>query len=361
MRRFELGMTLDYASDWGITDAVREFFQNAMDEEKMNPENKMTVEYDEEMSILRIGNRKSNLMTKSLLLGGTTKLGRTDVIGRHGEGYKVATVVLMRNNIKVVIYNNESGEVWSSRVVKSKRYGADIVCFDIEKKFFNKKENLVVEIEGITKAMYDDIVEKNLNLRDDIGEVRKYTKGSVLLDEKFKGKIYVEGLFVCENKNIDKGYNFNAELIRLDRDRGLVDTFDIRFAISNLVSSDEDVDYVAENIESDDFLYAKSFYYSSSKGKGDLSDRVYEKFRKEYGEDKIPVADTDTFNSYKSMGLDPVMVKPQVAEIINVKPREFLVGSVKVDERLENWISDWKYLLNERAIAELRSIWYSRE
>ena len=36
MRRFELGMTLDYASDWGITDAVREFFQNAMDEEKMN-------------------------------------------------------------------------------------------------------------------------------------------------------------------------------------------------------------------------------------------------------------------------------------------------------------------------------------
>lgn len=40
MRRYELGMALTYAKGWGVSDAVREFFQNALDEQKENPENK---------------------------------------------------------------------------------------------------------------------------------------------------------------------------------------------------------------------------------------------------------------------------------------------------------------------------------
>lgn len=40
MRRFELGMSLDYVSNWTLVDAVREIFQNSLDEEIQNPDNK---------------------------------------------------------------------------------------------------------------------------------------------------------------------------------------------------------------------------------------------------------------------------------------------------------------------------------
>src|SRR5699024_5835234 len=144
--------------------------------------------------------------------------------GEHGEGYKVATVVLLRNGVTVRIYNNESNEVWESRVVKSKRYDSDIVCFDIKKEFFNKKDNLVIELSGITPEMYQDIVKKNLWLQEDLGDVKEGEYGTVLLDDRYSGDIFVEGLFVCHKETIKWGYNLKANLVTLDRDRGLVDS-----------------------------------------------------------------------------------------------------------------------------------------
>ena len=139
MRRFELGMNLEYAKDWTVVDAVREFYQNALDEEKENHENIMSFSYNKDTQTITISNKKSKLTPKSLLLGESSKRGKDGLIGRHGEGYKVATVVLMRNGITVTIYNNENKEVWSSSLVKSRRYDSNIVVFDIEKKFFQKE------------------------------------------------------------------------------------------------------------------------------------------------------------------------------------------------------------------------------
>src|SRR5699024_4879916 len=156
---------------------------------------------------ISISNAKSKLTPKSLLMGSSTKRGNANLIGEHGEGYKVATVVLLRNGVTVRIYNNESNEVWESRIVRSKRYESDIVCFDIRKEIFNKKDNLVVELSGITPEMYEDIVKKNLWLQNSVGEERRGDYGSVLLDKRYSGDLFVEGLFVCHNPNIRWGYN----------------------------------------------------------------------------------------------------------------------------------------------------------
>lgn len=86
MRRFELGMSLDYASSWGVAEGVREFFQNALDEEKENPENKMSFFYNVEEGTISISNAKSKLTPKSLLMGSSTKRGNANLIGEHGEG-----------------------------------------------------------------------------------------------------------------------------------------------------------------------------------------------------------------------------------------------------------------------------------
>lgn len=68
-RRFDLGMSLNYCESWGVVEAVRELFQNALDEEIVNSENKMYFHYDADSQVLRVGNKNSNLATKTLLRG----------------------------------------------------------------------------------------------------------------------------------------------------------------------------------------------------------------------------------------------------------------------------------------------------
>lgn len=365
MSRFELGMSVDYAGSWTVVDAVREFFQNAIDEQKENPENKMSFHYDEESQTLSVGNLMSKLTPKTLLLGCSSKRGKSGLIGTHGEGYKVATVVLVRNGIQVNIYNNEVNEIWRSRIVNSRRYGAEVVCFDIEKKIFNKKENLCIELVGISPEMYNEVVKSNLHLQGDLGEVIETEHGRILNDERYSGDIFVEGLFVCHNDLIDSGYDFNADMIKLDRDRGLVDTFDLKMAIATLYVSMGDSEYLAKNIKKGDLDYvatklqnAKKFYNEESLA-NEVSNAVYEDFKKEYGEDAIPVSNTDDFYMYSDSGLKPIMVSANINNIIRVVDRDFYENVVikDLDEEFENWIAHNKLFIRDEEIEKLRFLW----
>lgn len=379
MRRFELGMALNYASSWGVAEGVREFFQNALDEEKENPENEMSFSYDPDEMVITISNAKSRLTPKTLLMGNSTKKGKEELIGEHGEGYKVATVVLLRNGVTVRIYNNESNEVWESRVVKSKRYDSDIVCFDIKKEFFNKKDNLVIELSGITPEMYQDIVKKNLWLQEDLGDVKEGEYGTVLLDDRYSGDIFVEGLFVCHKETIKWGYNLKANLVTLDRDRGLVDSFDLQWTLAEVIAGLKDPKFVIANLDVPDMRYISTYRSmvvqdddedgdeevsdSSAEEKEppkDLSDMALEKFYEEYGADAVPVASGSEFNYYSGIGARPVMVEAQTADLIFSKRREFVtMGSMSNEElkaQINNWWKSTRHMLLARQQNEFENL-----
>ena len=169
MKRFDLGMSINYCPTWGVVESVREFFQNAHDEEIVNPENKMYFGYDKDSKTLLIGNKNGRLTTSTLLLGQSSKRDNAETIGQHGEGYKVATVVLLRNGKGVKVYNRADKEVWTAKTVKSRRYQADVVVFDIEKVSIFKSvpdHDLIFEISGIDEDEYQAIVDSNLFLQD---------------------------------------------------------------------------------------------------------------------------------------------------------------------------------------------------
>lgn len=361
MSMFELGMSLEYAGAWGVPEAVREFLQNALDEQKENPENIMSVDYNPILEVLSISNKNSKLTPKTLLLGSSSKRGKSDLIGEHGEGYKVATVVLMRNGVSVNIYNNESKEVWQSRVVDSRRYGSKIVVFDISRSLFKHNDNLVIELVGITPEMWKEIVEKSLFLRDDVveDEVIEGECGSILLNEAFSGKIYVEGLYVCSSERVEFGYNFKPDMISLDRDRGLVDTFDLRCAIAKLVISTGNAEFIRKNINTRDFQYIASFIHNYVGNVSELSNGVYEDFVGEYGEGSVPVSSNEEFNVKKNLGMNPVMVEDQVARVINIVERNYEVNddTVDIDEAFENLLKSVRYLIPSDIYDQFRSLW----
>ena len=249
MSKYELSISADYVSNWGVVEGAREFFQNALDEQTEDPSNTMFHEYDASEQILRIGNKSSTLDIQTLLFGNSSKSNNPSMIGKFGEGYKIATIVFLRNGKEVTFYNYCSKEIWHTKLVKSRRYkGALVPTFYVDKVSFWEKvpeNSLIIEIKGITSEEYELIKESNLWLQgiyDSGSEADYYTTGygKILLDDKYKGKLFVSGLYVCSNSKLEYGYDVTPNQIRLDRDRGLVSDIDLAFLTSKMWTSYRD-------------------------------------------------------------------------------------------------------------------------
>lgn len=356
MRRFDLGMSIDYCPNWGVVEAVREFFQNALDAQTVSPENTMYFEYVSSEQVLRIGNRNGSLGTNTLLLGQSSKRSDSSTIGQHGEGYKVATVVLLRNEKSVTVYNRGSKEVWFAKVVKSRRYNADVCVFDIEKVSTFKSvpnHDLIFEIGNITEAEYEAIKDSNLHLQKiDAENIIEADGSRILLDQAHSGKIYVNGLFVCKSKVAKYGYDIKPALMKLDRDRGLVDSYDLQFALAKIICATGNTDFIHDVKELWDGQYIR-FYLNSYLGQPDLSalfDRVYNEFTEKHGEGAVPVTSTEEFNRLKANGYNAVLVSESNYHYITnsssysdpcAVDEGTKSNSVLADE-LESWFSEIK-------------------
>lgn len=365
MKRFDLGMSINYCPTWGVVESVREFFQNSHDEEIVNPENKMYFGYDKDSKTLRIGNKNGRLTTNTLLLGQSSKRDNSETIGQHGEGYKVATVVLLRNGKGVKVYNRANKEVWTAKTIKSRRYQADVVVFDIEKVSIFKSipdHDLIFEISGIDEDEYNAIVDSNLFLQD-LREGEDYITSNpgyplttrickVLTGEKHVGKLFVGGLYVTTSKYAKYGYDFAPGLVKLDRDRGFIDGIDLQFLTAKVISATGDTELINEAKNFWDGSYFK-YYLSNYKSVFDNSsyaemfDKSYQEFLDENGEDAIPVQTTDDFNRLSRNGFNPVLVEEKDfffysgSSMYNPAPDiEDEPDAGELADRLEDWFAD---------------------
>lgn len=63
---------------------------------------------------------------------------------------------------------------------------------------------------------------------DSYGKTIKTANGYILLDPKFKGKMFVSGLYIQDDSSFEFGYNFNADEVDLDRDRKAINYYKLR-------------------------------------------------------------------------------------------------------------------------------------
>jgi hypothetical protein len=390
MSRYDLSVDIDYVPQWTVVDGVRELFQNALDEETAKPENKMFFEYDAQTQTLRVGNKQSTLAKNTLLLGRSTKRDDKDLIGQQGEGYKIATVVLLRTGHGVKIYNYGEKELWKARIVKSRKYKVSIVSFDIEKYVFKKvpDNNLVFEITGVTEQEYAQIVAKNLNLvkKEDLGEVYKTVYGKLLVDAQFKGHIYVSGLYVTSVNDLAYGYDFKPSLIKLNRDRNLVDNYNIRESCARVLRCIDNPDIVEQALNNDDGTYygnvvadaceTKAKLDNSTKDIEDdndddyceesstdyvdvISSKVAEKFEEQYGVNAYPVTYEFEKESAKDKGYIPVITSSATRNILtsysNFSPKP-VKRVTKASYDLEELTNSIKDKLTSDEVSKLEEI-----
>lgn len=313
MSKIELTLAPTYVPSWTCVDAIRELFQNALDQEAQNPENKANWEYHDDTHELVISNAKSKLEAASLLLGQTSKAGDKSTIGQFGEGYKIATLVLLREGKNVVFYNYGIKEIWRPRFVKSRRFGTSILTFFTEKKPIWERvpsADLEIVIEDITpEEYYEEIVPSNLHLRNDYKVLEETEYGNVI---DLPGKVFVNGLFVCDYEPYTYGYDFKPENIRLDRDRKMVSDFDLRWMASKMWSTCKDTDKVLEMITEGkaDVAYLDSVSYTSS-----WRDLAAANFKSVYGPEAIPVTSQEELDKVPT-GYKGVVVSENYSSLV---------------------------------------------
>lgn len=206
----------DYVADWGLFEGVREFMQNGRDATRDGCT--FDVVYLPDANTIRAKTVGAKLEHRSLLLGASTKRGRSDMLGNKGEGYKVGSLALIRLGKGIKI--RTGSEVWVPAIEFSKKFGANVLVFDIDGNRKDVKE-VVVDITGVTQDEWDSIKRRFLFIDDDHKTIVDSPVGAVILDGL--GQVFVDGIEVCKLEKFRHGYNFRPQDVKLDRDRRLVE------------------------------------------------------------------------------------------------------------------------------------------
>lgn len=217
----EYNMSADYCADWTAIDAIREITQNAIDS---GQEYKCTVD-SSSVSIVT----KDVVLPDEVFTLGISHKNSDQAIGKYGEGFKLALMVLAREGLSPVIYNGN----------------------DKIRGFFGPHEQLGTETFKL------EIIKRTLNRPPaicffchhtgiDLGELKKRVTMfsdsplgvpekpcEVLMDRP--GNIYVGGLFVCKQDNLIFGYNFRPDVVELNRDRNM--TAGVGYVIADAIAN----------------------------------------------------------------------------------------------------------------------------
>lgn len=362
MGKYELSLTANYVPDWTIVEATREFFQNAIDQANTAPDNDMFYDYDADAHVLSIGNKRSVLTAKTLLLGSTTKADDDKTIGKFGEGYKIATLVALREGHNVVFYNYGAKEVWRPRFVKSRRYGENILTFFTESFTWKQPPNhdLIITIDNVTPENYKSIVDSNLLLHDDLGKTYTTALGTILCDPAYAGKVYVNSLYVGSHDNMHCGYNLMADQVKLDRDRRLIDSFDLKWQSARMwaMSGSEDIISLA-NEGAPDVEYIGSMTQTLTIT---VREEAYNKFREEHGEKAIPVRNhsemcqvTEEYEDVK-----PIIVTETQHRLVTTAPEYTVTAEPKevitTKTKLDAWFDSIRHKLTDEEAIEYYGI-----
>jgi len=330
MARIQLTIDPEYCSSWGFWEGVREVIQNAKDADEYNG-CAMTVSHSPRTSKLTVSTTGISLEPKLLLLLGASSKRSGDQRGKFGEGFALGMLALVRAGHPVTIYNGD--EVWRPVVEKADDgpfAGEDLLVFQT-RKLQQRRDDFSVEVENVSKEVWEATRKLFLFLAPP-GESDQVTlrAGAVLLDEARKGQIFARGIFVNNVEDLDAGYDLHG--LQLDRDRRMVDEWDLRGKLAELWNE-------AHAAEPEKF--AVRLYEMAKRGAPEtksmswradqkLLKSLHQQFEKEHGEGAVPVADMSESKELNQLGGKGVVVDKTLKELLEKTAPSSLVVKEKL-------------------------------
>lgn len=303
-----------YLSSWGAYEGIRELVQNGRDSEiDGHP-----LKVDWHNNTLRLENEGVVLPVKALLLGHTTKEGRSDQIGKFGEGLKLGVLALVRAGHTVRIRNGS--EVWVPTIERSETFDEEVLTFRIED---GRKDNtrLRIEIGGITKDAWEQMKTCFLFItKPKEAQITTTYYGSLLTAPEQRGRVFVKGIFVQTDPQLHYGYDLkDAEL---DRDRKMVASYDLRYNTRQILllalNKEESLLPTFPAMLESPTLEVESLTdsYGTSSVPEAVAKFVTDDFKKKHGEDAVPVRSLAESKDVEHLGKKGVVVSQQLGTVL---------------------------------------------
>lgn len=285
MRR-ESDIKRDYRPTWSLWEGVREVVQNAWD---AKTEHRATFSVTHDGRRLLVKNEGCTLDREAMLFGHSTKAGRSDLIGQYGDGFKVGMLALVRSGHPVVVWTG--GEKWVPAIERSRDFKADVLTWRISEGLAYQ-HRVLVEIQ-CTRAEWSALEKRFLFLGKPHPDTIKTDYGWLLGDPDHDGKLFVKGIYVQEDKELQNGYNLTAN-VEVDIDRKMVDSWHAKWSIGRIQAlaahSPKAVDRVLAMIEDESKDVAGLKDLSPGDIPAQLADQAAARFLDTFGPTAIPVA-----------------------------------------------------------------------
>ena len=376
MSKYELSMVSTYVQNWDCNDAIREIIQNAVDQSV--DDDGYDISYHRSDSCLIISTKDGVLKRSSLLLGNTTKSNSEDTIGQFGEGYKLALLVLSRDGKRTIIENAGAEEIWTPAIVKSRKWGDDILTVDVKKSNVFKKHKFSSSgvsfiIQDISADEYIEIVERTLQLQSKIEKIET-PMGDILLSERNKGKLYVGGLFIRDIDDYKYGYNILPKFLKLGRDRDLTNDYDVDTILSIMFLSIQEshldlyIDLLNGNTRENSCIrhpyvvgsYTEYNYFKASEDRKELSKRYIDSLENEYGKDFLVLTSdeindgyTEWKDNYEKIGYKIIIKNEDIVELVR-EDEEYLTKIQNARDSFLEYDNDFSKIIKQYYHSRIR-------
>ncbi len=241
MKTIQYGIGKEYLKDWSIQDALREIYQNFLD---FGEYTEVISPFESDKVRVIIFNKYLPEGLEFLRIGNSVK-HNNNAIGKHGEGLKMAYLIMLREKLQMtittgnqLIYSHwhkqpEIGETLSLGIKTiNKEVDGFEVMFTCPKELFTEfHDNIITDNDIIFSDSYHgDIVNKP------------------------KGNLYSGKLFVCNVKNLSKAYNLRPEHLHLDRDRKVPGSFETSYHTSKINEAEGKLNFVDTNYSDTQYI-----------------------------------------------------------------------------------------------------------
>ncbi len=202
------------------------------------------IKYEKESGKVVLANSCVQLKPDILQLGQTSKQGESQLAGCHGEGLKLAAMVMSRENYRVSIETNNSH--WDFSLADSSRFRC--IISPSEEDIPKRKPRPGREMALLRSRIWRDVSVFIGPLREPVSqgvsleqfkkwlgvtfEIRGYSypesvietnDGSLIMDPRYRGKVFLKGLLLpacaLETRSFQFGYNFLHGEVNRDRQR----------------------------------------------------------------------------------------------------------------------------------------------
>lgn len=334
--KIELSLTSDYTREWGLWEGIREMVQNAKDGEI---EHGASMEHTFKNETLTLINRGVTLPREALLIGFSTKQKNKDTLGQFGEGLKLGTLALCRAGYTVNIRNGS--ETWTPSIERSEKFDREVLVFHVRKR---KKEDkdLSINIKGIPEDVWKSY-KKNFLFFERPQKVTETMYGDVLEDPGYQGHIYLKGIYVTYCQEITYGYDIKTNEIMLDRDRKMVNDFELEWTVSQIWKlaarqnefNREKVFKMLEDGDKDLDKFINALHFEPA-----LSEFVKEKFKYQYGDKAFPVSSIAESKELENLGAQGIVCNDNFKNAMQTvlgNYNQFLYELKKTNYTLVSW------------------------